>query len=155
MPQEQVQIKELTPLSLLYHADNRQIVGRTRLQKLSFLVQKDLEEEGVDTLKFIAYDYGPFSKPLIEKEKKLQEMGLLEREEKRSFSGSKKYIYNLTKKGKKSYEHNLESGPHAEVLNKLDIASSSVIKNHNNKSLNGLIEFVYEEYPDTAENSVY
>jgi len=55
----------------MYAGDGEPIEGRTRLQKLVFLMQKRLEEAGEDPLQsddyeFIPYDYGPFSKELYD-----------------------------------------------------------------------------------------
>jgi len=155
MAETEIRIKDIIPLALLYSAESNQIEGRTRLQKLVFLAQDDLEDEGVDTLEYVPYKYGPFSKSLIEAIERFQQMGLLERSKQRTYGGSEKYVYNLTPKGNRTFQHNLEGDDNAEIFEKiLDVAQDTLNK-HNKKSLDKLINEVYEEHPEYATESVY
>jgi len=62
--------KRLIPLALARVGDENPIEGRTRLQKMVFVIQQELsqtEDYSEDRFyEYFAYDYGPFSKELAE-----------------------------------------------------------------------------------------
>ncbi|USZ67007.1 Panacea domain-containing protein [Halorussus salilacus] len=147
-------VKRLLPLSLLYEADNHQVQGRTRMQKLVFLAQKRLNDEGLRPYRYIAYDYGPFSKDLLDALEEYDEEGLIDRRIERTWDGSEKYIYQLTGEGKQNFERNLRESPDAEEIEQIRATSSEVIGGFNKMSISKLLDYVYNEYPDYAENSV-
>lgn len=146
--------KRLLPLSLLYEADNHQIQGRTRMQKLVFLTQQRLGEEDLQPYRYIAYDYGPFSKDLLDALEEYDEKGLVDRRVERTWDGSEKYIYQLTVEGKRSFEENLRESDDAEEIERIRATSSEVVDEFNKMSVSKLLDYVYDEYPSYAKNSV-
>lgn len=147
-------VKKLLPLSLLYEANNHQVQGRTRMQKLVFLTQQRLTDEGLEPYRYIAYDYGPFSKDLLDALEEYDEKDLIERRTERTWDGSKKYIYQLTRKGKRNFEKNLRESEDAEEIEKIRATSGDVIGKFNKMSISKLLDYVYDAYPAYAEKSV-
>lgn len=147
-------VKKLLPLSLLYEADNHQIQGRTRMQKLVFLTQQRLSDDGLHPYRYIAYDYGPFSKDLLDALEEYDEKGLIDRRTERTWDGSRKYIYQLTAKGKRNFETNLRESEDAEKIEQIRATSDEVVGEFNKMSVSKLLDYVYDEYPSFAENSV-
>lgn len=138
------------PLSLLAAMGEDSIEGRTRLQKLLFLIQKRVESDEVESLEqsydFIAYDYGPFSKEIYEDIDQLAHRGLVREEKQRLDDGVIEYNYKLTEKGKAFVaERGLEDVPDE---------FEAVIEQFGDENLNNIIDYVYSEYPDYTENSV-
>src|SRR6056297_2396996 len=122
-------VRKLLPLSLLYEADNHQIQGRTRMQKLVFLTEQRLtaENEDLGPYRYIAYDYGPFSKDLLDALEEYDQKGLIERRTERTWDGSKKYIYQLTGEGKRNFEENLRASDDAEQIEQIRTTTSEVV----------------------------
>jgi uncharacterized protein YwgA len=149
-------VRKLLPLSLLYEADNHQIQGRTRMQKLVFLTQQRLTDEdgNLEPYRYIAYDYGPFSKDLLDALEEYDENGFIDRRTERTWDGSKKYIYQLTAEGKQSFEKNLRESEDADEIEQIRATTSEVIDEFNKMSVSKLLDYVYDEYPSYAENSV-
>ncbi|MFA9417992.1 PadR family transcriptional regulator [Natrinema sp. HArc-T2] len=150
-----IKAKDLIPLAILSNIDSGRVEGRTRLQKLAFLTQKELQGrlELDDELEFIHYKYGPFSQELIETVEMLQERGLLQRRKETNLSGDEKYIYTITRKGRGAFEYNLENSSDSDDIQAISESAEKVINSYNELSLSNLIETVYDEYPETAENS--
>lgn len=150
-----MEAKKALPLSLLYEADRNRIHGRTRLQKLVFLAQQRMESEGIQPYEYIAYDYGPFSKELLDALEKYERKGLIEIDVTQTYDGTDKYIYSLTSKGVKNFEANLEESRDSEDLETIRRASSEVISRFNKMPISELIDYVYDNHPSYAKNSVY
>lgn len=150
-----IKAKDLIPLAILSNIDTGRVEGRTRLQKLAFLTQKELQAE-IDLnseLEFIHYKYGPFSQELIEAVEMLHDKGLLRRRKEKNLRGEEKYIYTITTKGSNAFKHNLENSSDSDKLVKISESADEVIAEYDSLSLPNLIEKVYEEYPETEENS--
>ena len=149
--------KRLLPLVLAYVEDEEPIEGRTRLQKMVFVIQQELIEDGVfrkdELYEFFAYDYGPFSKELAEAIDQMIEAGLLKEEaEEYDNDGNLKYLYELRAEGRELTEQELKKTTSEELLNE----ARSLKRRYNGElSLPEVIEEVYAEYPEYAENSVY
>ena len=150
-----MEAKKVLPLSLLYEADRNRINGRTRLQKLVFLAQQRMESEGIQPYEYIAYDYGPFSKELLDALEKYERKGLIEIEVTQTYDGTDKYIYSLTSKGVENFEANLDESPDSEDLETIRRVSSEVISRFNKMPISELIDYVYDNHPSYAKNSVY
>lgn len=149
--------KRFIPLALAWVDDEEPIDGRTRLQKMVFVVQQELIESDVfreDQLyDFFAYDYGPFSKELAEDIDRMIENGLLEEDEvEYDDEGNVKYLYNLESDGREAVESETSSKDIRDI-----VETVRRIKHRFNDelSLPEVIDEVYEEYPEYAENSVY
>jgi|AntRauTorcE11898_2_1112593.scaffolds.fasta_scaffold00141_5 uncharacterized protein YwgA len=149
--------KRFIPLALTYLDDEEPIEGRTRLQKMVFVVQQELMESGhlrEDQLyEFFAYDYGPFSKELAESVDQMIEDGLLdETEVVYDDEGNVKYIYEIEPDGREVVERESSLDDIDTVVQK---AHQIKQRFNDNLSLPEVIDEVYAEYPEYAEESVY
>lgn len=127
------------------------VEGRTRLQKLLFLIQMRADEmdmELFDMYDFIAYDYGPFSKNIYDDIEYLDQRGFLRETPKQLDDGVIKYDYEITPKGKKYLRSEVEQS--SDIIGLIN----SVKSDFNDADLKNFIEYVYSEYPEYAENSV-
>lgn len=93
--------KLLIPL-VLADASGGTLRGKTRSQKLVFLIQKQASTKKVLKEKFDyeLYHYGPFSSELASVVDELVKKGYLQQEMQISPAGYLKYAYTLTKAGK-------------------------------------------------------
>ena len=149
--------RKLLPLALMYANDGEPIEGRTRLQKMVFLMQKELEQRdqsGTVGLEydFIPYDYGPFSKELYDDLDAMIEQEFVDDTEEPLRSGKVKYIYEIEDDGEELVDSESESWEDVDAIMQL---AREIKKNYNNMLLSELIEYVYSEYPEYAERSVY
>jgi len=161
---------------------NEPIIGRTRLTKMIYIFNKELKNKfdhlDESTLPdFFAYDYGPFSKDLlddiqffvnidfvIEKVEKIQQTTADYEESEYNYNeeigfGSVKsmendppnlYSYRLAEKGIEFVEENILeniSKQQKEYLIKFK-------RKINTLSLDSILSYVYNKYPDAAENSL-
>ncbi|ATW87035.1 PadR family transcriptional regulator [Halohasta litchfieldiae] len=148
--------RKMLPMALLDACEGDQIEGRTRLQKLVFLMEQELEDDSTASLdssdyNFIPYDYGPFSKELYDDLDSLEDAGLINMEEEDMADGKVKYSYRLTEEGQSWVQYQLadKSAATAHSLAE-DLASE-----YNGMLLSELIDEVYAEYPEYAKNSVW
>lgn len=155
--------KRFLPLALLYASDG-EIRGKTRFQKLAFLAEQELEEYGIGPYEFIAYDYGPFSKDILEETEDLQREGLTDISERKTFGGDVRYDYRLTPDGSKSYEDNcpdvsgeLPESPDSpdERFQCIHSIAEDVVSEFGEMPVSNLINHVYSEHPEYAKNSVF
>lgn len=123
------------------------IVGTTRLMKACFLAHKKLQEqEGLETdFSFKADDYGPLDEDVYTAIEELQRRGLVQERESRRYKGTE---YSLTPEGRSEAEELYQelSGSERELLSWLK-------QKHVLKPLSQLLSFVYNRYPNYAENS--
>lgn len=158
--------KRVLPLALLHAAGGR-IKGKTRFQKLAFLADQRLEQKGIDPYDFIPYDYGPFSKGLMDEIDYLKEEGLIEVSKSRTYGGDIRYDYKLTRVGKKRCDKNFpdpdsvddltmigEATEDEDHLQELYRISLDIVNKFNDIPISNLIDYVYTEYPSYAKNSV-
>lgn len=149
--------RKLLPLALMYADDQEPVEGRTRLQKMVFLLQKELEKRGKSEVtgveyQFIPYDYGPFSKELYDDLDTMIDQELVEDTEETLSSGKVKYVYEIKDAGEEQVVSQSEERQEATEI--LELARE-IKKEYNNELLSDLIEYVYSEYPDYAKRSVY
>lgn len=149
--------RKLLPLALMYAENQQPIEGRTRLQKMVFLLQKELENRGKtgvvgEQYDFVPYDYGPFSKDLYADLDDMLDDHFVNDEEKLLQSGNVKYIYEIQDQGEDLVESQSEQWDEVEEI----IQVAREIKDeYNDLLLSNLIEYVYSEYPGYAEKSVF
>lgn len=142
--------------------------GITRLEKLLYLVEKETSVADAvagEHLMFTAYNYGPFSKDIYEAVELLEESGLLTEErvvdgrtidsiEDVNVTGAveaDEYVerrFVLTEHGR--LVANLLAQHHPGVAQQL----TGIKDRYAQRSLSGLIGYVYKTYPDSAKNSV-
>ncbi|WP_143420762.1 hypothetical protein [Halorubrum ezzemoulense] len=144
--------RKLLVMKTLEENDRHKIDGRTRLQKLVFLAQKEASADLPSTYTYIPYDYGPFSASLLDEVEELDGEGYLT-EKRVSGARGKKYVYELTEEGKERLREELEE---------LDEADRKAIEESANFAegmfsdtpISRLLEHVYNNYPEYAKNSV-
>lgn len=132
--------------------DNEPVQGRTRFQKMVFLLQQRMnpEEEGFRQYDYEAYDYGPFSKDLYADLDGLIEQGYVDENTEEFDENKILYEYKLTEKGQNMVNRLEPEKRFEEVFN----LSYEMKSEFNNRPLSEVIDYVYSEYPEYAENSV-
>ena len=137
-------------LFLLYAVNGQPIEGRTRLEKLVFLIsQKVLTQPGrrITSKKytFRADRFGPFSEEVYDDFNTLLMFSLVE------YNGDKN-IYKITNKGNELVNNIINS-------NKIPISLMADIENikkqWNNAPLNNILKYVYKNYEEyTVESEI-
>ena len=148
--------RKLLPIALMYVNDQEPIEGRTRLQKMVFLMQQRLNERSLTPLnsrdyEFIPYDYGPFSKELYDDLDTLITREFVKDAEEEFAPGKLKYEYYIGPDGS-GFVEDQQTSEDAQVI--LDLARE-IKTEYNDVRLSDLIDDVYSEYPEYAENSIY
>lgn len=148
-------IRKMLPLALLHATEGHQIEGRTRFQKLIFLMQKEGELDGLeptDTYRFEPYDYGPFSSKLYDDLDDHIERGLIadSMEKLDEEEDIVKYEYQLKEDGEEFVEEQLSDND----LQRIVEEAERIVQEYGDVQLPDLIDIVYSKYPDYAENSV-
>lgn len=143
--------RQLLPLALLHASNEQDIDGRTRMQKLVFLIQKEFDDtDGLPgTYTYIPYDYGPFAKKLYDDLDYLKDRGLIKEQKETIEDGKVKYHYTLTPKGRDQLDQWSDDQVSAVLQRAEDIKDR-----FNSTPLPTLLDYVYTEYPEYAENSV-
>jgi uncharacterized protein YwgA len=131
MLSEKTNIRPILLLSLLYEAKNKLITGKTRLQKLLFLLQEEQIKSQVFTFK--AYKYGPYSE---EVDNTIESLSF------KDFIKVDNSAVSLSNRGKELIETKLES-KYSTIIEKAKAITS------NFGSLNDelLLLYVYTKYP--------
>lgn len=161
---------------------NEPIAGRTRIMKIIYIFEKELLErfKNIDQLtipEFFAYDYGPFSKDLLDDIRFFKAIGFLEETpinfelpdfetEERFYNtkegigccdttkyflvdNSTEYKYMLSKKGMEYVEKNILFNFIEEQIKLL----TNFKKKFNSMALNDILIYVYNKYPESAKVS--
>lgn len=143
--------RKLLTLALLDSEDEQGLEGRTRLQKLLFLIQQRMDSRGKSLdrgYNFVAYDYGPFSKEIYDDIESLIDRGLVAEGAKKLDDGVIKYDYELTEEGREYVSDSSD-----ELGDRLEIVED-VKDEFKGAELQEIIDYVYSKYPEYAENSV-
>jgi hypothetical protein len=131
----------LIPLDLISHAGG-EMRGKTRLQKLIFLSQKEFD--GEFDFNFDKAPLGPLSYDLFNKMDELIELGLISRDEDRTDFGYKVFKYKITENGRNF----LEFGKSRSLISKnITDANKKTIDKYGKKSHMELLDYVHEKYP--------
>jgi uncharacterized protein YwgA len=144
--------RELIPLALLNAKEGQEIEGRTRLQKMVFLIQQETEDASESlpgTYNYVPYDYGPFARDLYDDLDRLKDKGVIVEEQEEMADGIIKYNYRLGPNAESYFENHPQS-----KIQEVQTRAEDVKKKFNNKSLAELIDLVYSKYPEYAKNSV-
>ena len=133
-------------LGVLYGAGG-EIVGKTRLQKIIFLLREDMYMR--DIPKFSKGRFGPYLKEIDETLEKLESKGLIstkkvEKEVLDQKDSDYAIVISLTKEGVKLGR---------EIYEKFDETVKRSIKRLSSQPLFTLISYVYTYYPEYAEKS--
>lgn len=150
---ESLTVRESIPLILLYESEDHRIQGRTRFQKMVFLVQEVIDDKGYNLYNFIKYDYGPFAKQLLDDLERFEDLGLVTIDEKDLYRGGTRYDHKLTSKGIKSVEKLLNESP-SPALKAVRQAAQEIIEEWNDESMWDLLDHIYEQHPEYKERSV-
>jgi uncharacterized protein YwgA len=138
-------------LLLLLYADNgRKIVGRTRIEKLTFLVQKEIVEKqnirvSDQDYSFKPWKFGPYTTEVIDDLEMLKEWGLV------SISGfDENQEFVITEKGRQIIERIIkERKMPPSLLPQIE----SIKKEYGRLSLDALLKKVYLKYPEYTKRS--
>ncbi|MFB6186575.1 MAG: PadR family transcriptional regulator [Halobacteriaceae archaeon] len=147
---QKISREDLIPIAILSAGDGK-IEGKTRLQKLAFLLDEEKLGDRFDAYEFRKYDYGPFSKELLEDVEDLKEKNLVEIRKSRTFGGNTRYDYRLTEMGRKVAKDLFQQEDASVVFEQ----AVEIFTEYGDLPLRDLIELVYEKYPEYEENSVY
>lgn len=140
---------KLLPLAILDACENEAVEGITRMQKLVFLAQHEVDEVEEDQYEFEAYDYGPFSKDLYGDLDALVENEFVDSREETTPGGNNKQVYEITEKGERLLEMYRDALDEQIPIDSL----SELKKEYNRMPLLQMIKRVYDNYPDMAVNS--
>lgn len=142
--------RQLLPLALLCASDEQEIRGRTRLQKMVFLIQQQFgdTQDLPGEYTYIPYDYGPFAKKLYDDLDFLEERDVIT-ENRVTLDDKVVYYYSL---GPNADEY-LDNWSSDEIDRILDMAEQ-IKDQFNDMPLPNLLDYVYSEHPEYAENSV-
>ena len=117
------------------------VVGRTKLQKLVYLLKR---EQNIDAgLDFQVYFYGPFSRDLNNNVDELIQLGLLDVSETFTRSGDKCYEYSISSEGMKFGMNLLEKLP----KNQKEKILQHIAK-FNLMTPSEIVKYVYAKYPE-------
>ena len=135
----------LIPLKLTQNL--KQIKGKTRLQKLVFLVQKESIKNNVkaSSFEYEIYHYGPFSFQLSSTLEKLISDNLLEEKVEMTPNGYTKYVYVLTPKGKGLLDDAEDKGLISPELVKI---IKNVAKEYGELQLSDVVSEAYRKFSE-------
>jgi uncharacterized protein YwgA len=133
----------LVPLLLSKHLGK--VKGKTRFQKIVFLIQKEAETRRIQASSFgyEIHHYGPYSAELSVTLEKLQSDHLLEEETEMTPSGYIRYVYSITEKGQKLLSDAQKKGL---VSPELERIIKKVIEEYGEKQLSDLVSDAYGKY---------
>lgn len=117
------------------------VSGRTRLQKMFYLVKDDLDRaSGISDFKFFLHYYGPFSRELANELDRLYLEGLVDMRAEQLVDYDR-YTISLTKQGMEKAKAAFEARPRQE--REALLALSSRLRQLNSLKLNDLISNAY------------
>lgn len=126
------------------------IRGKTRLQKLLFLVQDELKNRGYNAkYAFRPYLYGPYSRELYTDIEWLRMNDLIKV---RTFSGEIGILtdFAITGKGKERLTHKMDS----QICKNVDEIIKTVTDKYDQMSVAQLVDFVHNNHPDYDQSQL-
>ncbi|MCJ7571718.1 MAG: hypothetical protein MUO82_07560 [Candidatus Thermoplasmatota archaeon] len=140
-------------LSLLKANNSEPIIGRTKLEKLLFLIRNDILDdtpfkEGYYF--FEPYKYGPFTGEVLDDVLLMEDFGYLKKEK----SGENP-VYKITQQGIDKVNQIYQNLPKNiyKQLTEIDGKIETLKKEKNKLSLRNLLTYVYQRYPSYTINS--
>jgi uncharacterized protein YwgA len=124
--------------------------GRTRLQKLIFVMQMKLK--GYVDYEFHKDLYGPCSYKLYSIVDNLVTLGFMDSETHRTQSGNSVIYYKLSPIGRSVITSALEKN---EIPRVLQTNAERIFSQYGKSSIIDLVKRVYKEYPEWTEKSIF
>ncbi|WP_345984552.1 type II toxin-antitoxin system antitoxin SocA domain-containing protein [Sulfurimonas sp. HSL-1656] len=144
----------------MYADEQGKIVGKTRLQKMIFLYEKECQNKinqirEKNLFDFFAHHYGPFSKDLYKHLKNLKTFGMITIENETDSEDEnlveKETEYCITEDGITTVHEEIFQ---KERINPFEMETLDAFKKeYNSMNLNELIKLVYTKYPEYTKNS--
>lgn len=131
-----MQTKHLIPLAILL--EEQELATRTRLQKLSFFTQSELDIES--KLDYVWYEHGPYSRELISVIDELCDTGLLTRMKHTNAYGRVRYEFTITQQWNSAFQYNAENSADADEIRTVLKTARSVTDQYGSVSLDELIQ---------------
>jgi len=137
-------LDEQIVLHLLYEENKEPIRGKTRFQKLVFLIDRSMKKKGKETsFQYVPFKYGPYSSNLNNMLFFMENNGLIKKV-KKVHDDFETFEYSISDKGINALEG----------IDKKILEIIRKIKEYcNKKELNELIMAVYRQYPEFAIKS--
>lgn len=138
-------------LALLFYVVGGAVEGATRLQKIVFLVQKEL---GLGGFRFTASKYGPWSKELEDLIRELIRQGnvTIEEHEPKEFQERPVKVYkaseSLLEKGKEIFRNLFQSNP------TLALTLYTRVRAYATLPITYLLAYLYRKYPEYTTHSI-
>lgn len=128
------------------------VQGKTRMQKLVYIIQKRANEAGIHELnyEYEPYHYGPFSLKLCFILDDLIAEGHLKHSIGETKAGNPLHIYELTDKGIRHFYDLHSSEP---ALKKIDSILQKVVEEYGSKPLQELVDHAYAEMENGRINT--
>lgn len=149
-------VRTTLPLMITFANDGEPIEGRTRFQKMIFLLLMRAEffKNRYD---FEPHDYGPYSKELQSDIDHLIKEGYVSEKRKTREEGKIKYAYSITKEGAAFVNHIIsDEGLNRKFQFSNILELSNKVKGElNHKDLSLLLYEIYDEYPKYAKYSKF
>ncbi len=147
--------RQALPLLVLYLDNQSPIEGRTKFQKIMFIIEQEVK--GIDKYfsqkhSWDAYHFGPFSDSLLEDLELLNLWGLIRIKEKyfeEEDISSEYVVYEITEKGKRIVKGKILPKLPTKVIKKITEIKQKYIK----MPVMEIISDVYKRYPVFAEKS--
>lgn len=150
--------RQVYPLLLAHACGGAPVRGRTRFQKMIFLMRERLKDDKrVPSLGFAPFDYGPYSKTLQRDIDALTSDGLICEDRSDSDRPARTvYTYAITEAGRGTADK-LLSDPRYEVygFNNAYDKLEEIKAEFNDTALPDLLRHVYARYPEYAALSKY
>jgi len=137
-----MELHESLPLLLLRMSDR--VWGKTRFQKLMFLVQAEKTKKGNDRevpFSYFLYKHGPFSLELTLTIEKLRDDGFIIEDFKRTSTGNPIYTYQLTESGVEKVDKEIKTKPE---IRSWQTILYRIISDNKTLELSHLVEKSYE-----------
>lgn len=135
---------------ILASSKGEPVKGNLRLQKLVFLLEKEIiEKKGYmlsnELYEFRPYNYGPYSEDVLDDVELLKDLGLI------TTGTNEKEFYKITNKGIEVLNRLIEKNPNLKnIMSEIE----NLKKRWNNVPLKKLLQYVYRKYPEYTEKSL-
>lgn len=148
--------RQVLPLIIAYANNGEAIGGRTRFQKMIFVLQNNARFMK-ERYNFIPHDYGPYSPELQADIDELIDKGLLRGVRETIDEGKIRYQYAITPVGATALTNILRNSQVNKKfrLNRTLQIAMDIKGRLNRKDLPSLLADIYTEYPDFAKHSKY